>query len=447
MTDLVEAATDLFPELRRMRRDLHRVPELGLQLPRTQEVLLRELAHLPLEITLGSSLTSVVAVLRGTNQSAVSAGVLAGLNGSGAQGAVAEVTADPRPAVLLRSDMDALPVHEEVDLPFRSSSDERMHACGHDLHMAMCLGAAQLLCDRRDQLPGDVVFMFQPGEEGHDGASNMLQEGVLDVAGTRVVAAFALHVFSGAVPHRRFSSRPGAFMSASEDLKVVVRGRGGHGSTPHRANDPVVAIAEIVTALQSMVTRKFDIFDPVVVTVGSLHAGHQRNTIPESAYFDATIRTFSPAARTRVRQAVETLATGVASGHGVEAECIWEGGYPLTQNDQEQVRLAEATVQDMFGVDRYATLERPFAASEDFARVLDEVPGAMVALSAVPVGVDATMSAFNHSPRAFFDEAVLPDGAALLAQLASTSLSRLPPAKSGAGSRVSVENLAAHTRG
>ncbi|HMM94050.1 M20 family metallopeptidase [Phycicoccus sp.] len=403
MFDLVAAAADLSDELSRIRRRFHQVPELGLQLPQTQELLLTELADLPLEITLGESLTSVVAVLRG-------------------QESPKDSRTEPRPAVLLRSDMDALPVDEELDTPFRSLVENRMHACGHDLHMAMCIGAARLLSERRDQMRGDVVFMFQPGEEGHDGASNMLREGVLDAAGSRVKAAFALHVFSSAIPSGQFSTRPGAFMSASDDLKVVVRGSGGHGSTPHRANDPVVAIAEMVVALQTMVTRKFDIFDPVVVTVGSLHAGHQRNTISESAYFDATVRTFSPEARRRVQESIATLVQGIAAAHGVRALCTWEGGYPLLQNSQGAVDFARTTVEAMFGAGRYAGLERPFAASEDFARVLNEVPGAMVALSAVPAAGDAREAPFNHSPQAFFDEGIMPDGAALLAQLASSTL-------------------------
>lgn len=406
MSDLVTDAAQLMPELRRVRRAFHQFPELGLHLPRTQELLLDELTLLPVEISLGKSLTSVVAVLRGAKPTT--------------GGAPSHDRT--RPAVLLRADMDALPVAEEVDLPFRSQHPGRMHACGHDLHMAMCLGAARLLSERREQLSGDVVFMFQPGEEGHDGASNMLAEGVLDAAGPRVRAAFALHVFSGAISHRQFSTTAGTFMSASEDLKVVVRGGGGHGSTPHRANDPVVAIAEMVLALQTMVTRKFDIFDPVVVTVGSLHAGHQRNTIAESAYFDATIRTFSPAARQRIRTLVPTLIEGVAAAHGVSATCAWEGGYPRLQNDPDAAAFVEGLVGDMFGPGRYLPLEHPFAASEDFARVLNEVPGAMVALSAVPDGPAGTESAFNHSPRAYFDESVMPDGAALLAQLAIAQL-------------------------
>lgn len=401
MSNLVSAAAELSPELRRMRRRFHRVPEVGLQLPRTQEMLLEELSGLPLEISVGESLTSVVAVLRGGS--------------AGATG---------RRSVLLRADMDALPVHEEVESPFRSQTPDRMHACGHDLHMSMAIGAARLLADRREELAGDVVFMFQPGEEGHDGASYMIREGVLEAAGTPVLAAYALHVFSGSLPSGQFSARPGTTMSASDDLKVVVHGRGGHGSTPHKANDPVVAMSEMVLALQTMVTRKFDIFDPVVVTVGSLHAGHQRNTIPESGYFDATVRTFSPVARQRIRHLVPDLIEGIAAAHGVRVTCTWEGGYPLLQNNALEVLFAEALVREMFGPGRFHPLERPFAASEDFARVLNEVPGALIALSAVPHGDDPDMAAFNHSPHAHFDESIMPHGAALLAQLAAAKLDR-----------------------
>ena len=399
MSDLTSAAAQLAPELTRIRRAFHRIPELGLQLPRTQELLLEQLADLPLEISLGQDLTSVVAVLRGGR----------------AEGATP-------PSVLLRADMDALPVQEKADSPFRSLTPDRMHACGHDLHMAMCIGAARLLAERRETLPGDVVFMFQPGEEGHDGASYMLREGVLNAAGSRVRAAYALHVFSGAIPSAQFAARAGTAMSASDDLRVVVQGRGGHGSTPHRANDPLVVAAEMVLGLQTMVTRKFDIFDPIVVTVGSFHAGQQRNTISESTYFEATVRTFSSTTRQRTQEMVPALIRGIADAHGVHATCEWEGGYPLLRNDEGEVEFAQAQITDMFGPARYQTLPRPFAASEDFARVLNEVPGALIALSAVPAGTEPAKAAFNHSPDAYFDEGILPDGAALLARLATTRL-------------------------
>lgn len=263
---LLDDATAMVDEMTRLRRDLHRQPEIGLQLPRTQERVLAALDGLPLEITLGTSTTSVTAVLRG----------------GAAKGGAA--------SVLLRGDMDALPVAERTHLDFRSQVDGAMHACGHDLHTAMLVGAAHLLAEQRHRLEGDVVLMFQPGEEGWDGASHMVREGVLEASGRRVEAAYGLHVFSALEPAGQFLTKPGPMLAASDGLFVEVHGAGGHGSAPHLAKDPVSAIAEMVTALQTMITRQIDIFDPAVITVGRLEAGTRRNVIPETASFDATVR-------------------------------------------------------------------------------------------------------------------------------------------------------------
>src|SRR5690348_7187792 len=226
-------ARELAPGMIEMRHDLHRHPEIGLDLPRTQQSVLTALEGLPLEIAVGTGCTSVTAVLRGT-----------GANGAGG----------PAPAVLLRGDMDALPVQENTGLEFTSRIDGAMHACGHDLHTAMLVGAARLLSAHRDQLAGDVVFMFQPGEEGYDGARHMVEEGVLDATGARVEAALALHVTSSFLPAGVFATRRGPIMSAADVLRVTVRGAGGHGSAPHRAKDPIPAACEMVTALQTLVT-------------------------------------------------------------------------------------------------------------------------------------------------------------------------------------------------
>lgn len=395
MHDFSTLVRDLEPELISLRHRLHRRPELGLQLPRTQEVLLQELAPLPLEISTGKHLTSITAVLRGGASSA-----------------------SALPPVLLRADMDGLPVDEAVDVEYRSANAGRMHACGHDLHMAMGIGAARLLCEVRSELAGDVVFMFQPGEEGHDGASYMIDEGVLDAAGTRVGSAFALHVFSSTIPAGRFASRPGTVMSASEDLHVRVVGVGGHGSAPHLANDPTIAVAEMISALQVMVTRRFDVFDPAVVTVGRIRAGHQRNVISHDATFDATVRTFSPQSRERIRTLVPRLLEGIASAHGLDVEIEWVGGYPLLHNDPAETEFARRHIQNMYGDNRFHPLDNPFSASEDFARVLDHVPGSFIALSAVPASSDHGRVPFNHSPKAVFDDSVIGDGAAVLASLA-----------------------------
>jgi hippurate hydrolase len=396
-------AKEMQGEIARFRHELHQEPEIGLDLPRTQEKVLKALDGLPYEITLGESTTSVTAVLRG-----------------GAPHASAE-----KPAVLLRADMDGLPVQERTGVEFSSKIEGAMHACGHDLHTSMLAGAATLLAERRDRLAGDVVLMFQPGEEGFDGAGHMIREGVLDAAGRRVDAAYGMHVFSSLEPFGQFCTKPGVMLSASDGLFVTVLGAGGHGSAPHSAKDPVTAAAEMVTALQVMITRQFNMFDPAVLTVGVLQAGIKRNVIPESARFEATIRTFSEASRERMMTAIPQLLKGIASAHGLEVDVDYRGEYPLTITDEDETHTAENVISAMFGDSRLSRWATPMSGSEDFSRVLAEVPGTFVGLSAVPRGVDHTVSPFNHSPYATFDDGILSDGAALYAELAASRIATL----------------------
>jgi hippurate hydrolase len=303
------------------------------------------------------------------------------------------------------------------DVPV-SRFDGVMHACGHDLHTSMLVGAARLLAARREQLAGNVVFMFQPGEEGEDGAGHMLAEGVLDAAGATPDAAYALHVFSNQIPRGVFTAKAGPLMASCADLRVTVRGKGGHGSSPYRANDPIPAACEMVTAIQTAVTRKFDIFEPVVVTVGSFHGGTKENIIPETVHFDATVRTFSQATQEKVRPVLLNLIEGIAHAHGLQVDASFEGLYPVTVNTPAAVDTVERTVGELFGQERFVRLPNPLAGAEDFSRVLERVPGAMVFLGAALDGRDVETAPSNHSPEAGFDDRVLPDGAALLASLA-----------------------------
>ncbi|ASN21695.1 M20 metallopeptidase family protein [Arthrobacter sp. YN] len=396
-------AKELQEDIVRLRHDLHREPEIGLQLPRTQEKVLKALDGLPYEITVGKETTSVTAVLRG-----------------GAAHASAE-----KPVVLLRADMDGLPVQETTGVDYASRIEGAMHACGHDLHTSMLAGAATLLAERRDQLAGDVILMFQPGEEGFDGASYMIKEGVLDAAGRRADTAYGMHVFSSLEPHGQFVTKPGVMLSSSDGLVVTVLGAGGHGSAPYSAKDPVTAAAEMVTALQVMVTRQFNMFDPVVLTVGVLHAGTKRNVIPETARIEATIRTFSEESRRKMMEAVPRLLHGIAAAHGLEADVHYQEEYPLTINDEDETTTAEKVIAGMFGESRHTRMATPLSGSEDFSRVLAEVPGTFVGLSAVAPGADHTTSPFNHSPYAMFDDGVLTDGAALYAELAVSRIAAL----------------------
>ncbi len=387
------------PELVALRRELHQIPEVGLELPATQRRLLDELDGLPLEITLGRGCTSITAVLRGT----------------------AQPDAGERRVVLLRGDMDGLPVLEATTLGF-ASTNGNMHACGHDLHMSLLVGAVRTLCEHRDRLPGDVVFMFQPGEEGFDGASVMIAEGVLDAAGRRADEAYAIHVFSAMEPHGQFSTKGDTIMAASDEIHVTVVGRGGHGSTPHLAVDPVPALAEMVLATQVLVGRRVDVFDPAVISVGRLWAGSRSNVIPESGEFEATLRTFSSEQQENLFRLVPETMRGIAASNGVGVDVEMRHQYPVTVNDPARARAVLETVGDVFGAERAVTWTRPLTGSEDFSRVLAEVPGAFIALSAVPPDADPAAVPFNHSAHAVFDDDVVADGALLLAELACRAL-------------------------
>jgi amidohydrolase len=386
-----DEAAAMAGEIAELRHAIHREPEIGLDLPKTQAKVLAALDGLPLEISTGEGLTSVTAVLRGGR---------------------------PGPAVLLRGDMDALPVTEETHLPYASVIPGAMHACGHDLHTAMLAGAARLLSARRADLPGTVIFMFQPGEEGYAGAREMISEGVLAAAGERPVAAYALHVTSNRLPCGVFSTRGGPMLAAADKITVTVHGRGGHASMPHRAADPIPAACEMVIGLQTMVTRNFDVFDPVVITVGSFHAGTADNVIPDQATFLATARSFSHESRSALAELVPRLVGDIARAHGLTAEAEYSGEYPVTVNDGAEAEFASETIASVFGEGRGEVAQFPITGAEDFSFVLERVPGAFVMLGACPPGQDPETAPTNHSAVAVFDDAALADGTALYAELA-----------------------------
>jgi amidohydrolase len=378
-----------------LRRRLHRNPEIGLQLPRTQATVLEAFDGLPVEVTTGRSTSSVVAVLRG---------------------------ARPGPTYLLRGDMDALPVHEDTGLPFASEVSGAMHACGHDTHVAMLLGSARLLAERRDELAGQVVFMVQPGEEGFHGARYMLEEGLLDaVPEAPVGGAFALHITSS-FPSGTINVRPGPMMAAADQWRIAVRGRGGHASMPHAAADPVPVAAEIVLALQSMVTRRVDVFDPAVVTVAHIEAGSANNVIPDTVFMEGTIRTLSPERRADVVAAVQRVAGHVAAAHDMTAEFVHVEGYPVTMNDPGVAAQVLSTTAELLGEPASSLMAAPLMGAEDFSYVLERVPGAIAFLGACPPGVDPAEAPGNHSNLVVFDEEPLPAGVALYARMALQAL-------------------------
>jgi hippurate hydrolase len=397
MSDFLTEAREIQNDLAVVRRHIHQEPEIGLDLPKTQAKILAALDGLGLEISTGKSLSSVTAVLRG---------------------------GESEKTVLLRADMDALPVTELADLPYKSQIDGVMHACGHDLHVAMLIGAAKLLTKNKSKINGDVVFMFQPGEEGFDGAGHMIKEGVLSASGRKADATYGLHVMSSSIPTGSFTTKPGTMMASSDELHVTVVGMGGHGSQPHTAKDPIPVAAEMVSALQLLITRSFSAFDPVVITVGQFHAGTKANIIPDTAEFQATIRTFSAENRSRIQVEAVRLCKSIAEGYGLKAEVEVVEQYPVTINNDAHAQFLGRVAAELFGNEGYMDMPNPIAGAEDYSRVLEEVPGSYAFLGA-SVDQDFTKSEVNHSPRAMFDDAVLYRGAALLSELAVRSLNEM----------------------
>lgn len=390
MIAFADAAALMLPALVAVRRELHGIAEVGLHLPDTQAVLLRELEGLGLEVTVGAALSSVVAVLHGGR---------------------------PGPTVLLRADMDALPLIEATGLPFASTRGT-MHACGHDLHMAGLLGAARLLTARRDELPGSVIFMFQPGEEGFAGARLMLEEGVMDAAGAAPVAAFALHVDT-MTDAGTFVTRPGPMMASVSAATVTVRGTGGHAAMPHQGVDPVPTAAELVLAVQTFAARRLSATDPAVISVTGLRSDSAAgNVLSETVELVLNVRTFSATTRGRVRDELPGLLRGIATAHGCSLDVDWVDSYPVTVNDPSETARALALLRAAHGDERVSVLSAPSPASEDFAYVLERVPGVLVFLGVAPVGERTPL----HADRAIFDDAQLGLQSATLADLAWSRL-------------------------
>jgi amidohydrolase len=383
-----------------LRRRLHEWPEIGNHLPRTRDEVLADIEDLPLDVTLHESTSGVTALLEGNR---------------------------PGPTILLRGDMDALSMPEDTGLDFASRVDGCMHACGHDTHTAMLSTAARVLSERRDEIAGRVMFMFQPGEEGHHGAKHMLDEGLLDVPAMRdgsespVTGAFAIHMTS-ALPTGWVSTRPGAVMASADVLRVTITGKGGHASEPYRAIDPVPVACEIVTALNSMITRSIDPFDPAVLTVARLVAGTTNNVIPETAMIEGTIRAVSERTRSKVHDGVKRVAQGVAAAHGCGAEAVIDYGYPVTTNNDRFADFSLRMAREVAGPKATVELPHPVMGAEDFSYVLNEVPGAMVFLGGTPHGSNLSKAAPNHSNRVFFEESAMATGIALYA---STALRKL----------------------
>jgi len=401
---LLDEARDLFDETVALRRTLHRWPELGNDLPVTREHVLGALEGLPLQLTLHETTSGIAAVLDGGK---------------------------PGPTVLLRGDMDALPLHEDTDLEFESADEGKMHACGHDTHTAMLVGAAKLLSARRDQIPGRVLFMFQPGEEGGGGAGLMLEEGLLNVphaadgSESPVTGAYALHITSN-LPTGWIASKGGSIMASADQMLITIVGRGGHASQPHAALDPIPVACEIVQALQTMVTRTIDVFDPTVVTVGRISAGTTNNIIPETAVIEGTIRAISERTRAKVRDGIRRVAEGVSAAHDAQVIIEFHDGYPVTVNNPGSADFALDVAAEVVGAKSTVRLPNPVMGAEDFSYVLNRVPGAMVFLGGTGTDRNPATAAPNHSNRVMFDEAAMVNGVAVYSAMALRHLSGPP---------------------
>src|SRR5436309_2433772 len=388
------------------RRDIHAHPELSNREVRTAQVVAEHLRALGIEVRTGVAHTGAVGVLRGGR---------------------------PGPVVALRADMDALPVTEEVDVPFASKVRATyngqdvgvMHACGHDTHTAMLMGVAEVLAGMRNDLPGTVKFIFQPAEEGapageRGGAEVMIEEGALE--NPKPAAIFGLHVFP--YPTGEIRYRPGGILASSDRFTIVVRGRQTHGALPWAGIDPIVVASQIVLGLQTITSRQIDVTAaPAIVTVGAINGGVRYNIIPDSVVMIGTIRTFDTAMRNDIHQRVRRTAESIAQSAGATARVVIDTATAVTYNDPALTEQVLPTLREVAGAN-HVTLTPPITPAEDFSRYQQRVPGVFFFLGITPPGTDPSKAAPNHSPRFFVDEAALPTGVRAMAHLAVDYLSR-----------------------
>jgi len=385
-TDWSEAAAEQLPGVVELRRAIHADPELGLDCRRTTDKIRAALAGLPLELRHGPSTSGLVAILRG-----------AGDNGR---------------SVILRGDMDALPVAEETGLGFASRTAGLMHACGHDAHTAMLVGAARALCARRESLKGSVAFMFQPGEEGHHGARFMLEDGLLDaVAGPRRPdAAFALHIWP-TMDRGTVAGRSGALLASADTLHATIRGKGGHAAMPHDNLDPIPVACEVVMALQAHVARTVPVSDPAVLSITKIEGGSAHNVIADEVHLLGTVRTLSEERRASLHAAFRRIVEHVAAAHGMTGEARIDEGFPVTVNDPRATDLVRRCAEAV-GCP-WVDVPQPVMGSEDFSYVLKEIPGAMAFLGVAPEGTEAGARRPLHNGGMVLDEETMAKGVAL----------------------------------
>ncbi|HKI73271.1 MAG TPA: M20 family metallopeptidase [Pseudomonadales bacterium] len=390
--DIMAEAEALLPKVTELRRRIHANPELGNQLPETTQAALDSLAGLDLEYRYSKDTTGFVATLHGA--------------GNG-------------PRIMLRADMDALPMPEDNDLPFASKNAGRMHACGHDSHTAMLSGAAHLLSAHRDAINGSIDFFFQTGEEGHFGARVAIDEGLFE-APNAPDAVFAIHI-TPQIPVGTVNCKPGPLLAAADTWELEIVGKGGHASMPHDCLDPIPVACDIVSAYNTFVTRRINAFDPVVLTTTKIEAGTTSNVIPESARLMGTLRSTSPRARALAHEGLERIAHSIAAAHEMEARFSLNEGYPVTINDPDFAEFARKVAIKLLGEQGFIPMRAPMMGAEDFSYFLQRWPGVMMFLGVKPD--DPTLAAPCHSNRMMLNEAGMAHGVALHAQIALDWLS------------------------
>lgn len=392
-TDWTAAGEAELADVIALRRAIHADPEIGLQTPRTTEKLKAALAGLPLDIREGTSTTGFVAILRGRSD-----------NGR---------------TVLLRGDNDALPMDEETGLDFASTVPGAMHACGHDAHSAMLVGAARALCARRDSLPGTVVFMFQPGEEGYHGARFMIEDGLL--AEPRPEAAFALHI-EPTCRAGTFVSRAGPLLASTDAINITVRGSGGHAAMPHTTIDPIPVACEMVTAMSTFVARAIPVADPAVLSITKITAGSAYNIVPDKVEMIGTLRTLSSTVREKAKAGLARIVEHVAAAHGCVGELRIDEGYPVTMNDPRGVAMIRDIAEGLDPEHGFRVQPAPIMGGEDFSYVLRDIPGAMAFLGVAPEGSDPATQPPLHNTRMTISEDVMARGVAMHCALAERFL-------------------------
>jgi amidohydrolase len=388
--ELIQVPDPVVRDVIELRRDIHAHPELGFEEVRTAAVVADRLRRLGYEVKTGIAQTGVLGILR---------------------------TGKPGRCVLLRADMDALPVHEQAELPFASTIPGKMHACGHDAHVAILLGAAGMIMDRKEALCGTIVLCFQPAEEGKGGAAAMIAEGILE--DPHIDAVYGLHMWSQS-PSGVVSTRPGPMMAASDSIEITVKGRGGHGAQPDHTIDPIATAAQFVSSVQTVVSRKLDPLEPAVVTIGAIHGGTVHNVIPDDVRMLGTMRTFNEELRDVMAAKVESVLSGCCASAGASYDFTYLRRYPVTVNHPAEAAYVRELAVATLGADNVA--EQPkIMGAEDFSFMLQRRPGCFFFLGAqLEAGVDRP----HHSPRFAIDERAFANGVRMMVALAQDATAK-----------------------